>query len=388
MVVYEPREDSFLLLEAVNELASGKVLDMGTGSGLLAIVAAKSRRVKSVTATDVNKAALKVAATKAKEAGLKIIFVLRNLFQKVPNQKFDTIIFNPPYLPQDKGIRDKAVYGGKKGYETIEAFLNSSSRYLSESGRILLLFSSLTKKRKVDEIISGNCYDYEIFAEKPLFFETLYCYIIKKSQLLQELERRGISSIKKLAKGHRGVVYTGLWKGRAVAVKAERKDVSAARGRARRESKWLRILNRHKIGPKLLFCGKDYFAYEFVNGMFILEFIKSSNKKAIVSVIKKVLHQCHLLDRLELSKEEMHRPVKHIIVTSKRLPVLLDFERCHKSDKPKNVTQFLQFLSGGYVARLLLQKRIGIDEGRIRSLAGLYRKAGCLDKIISYISGL
>ncbi|MBI2141957.1 methyltransferase [Candidatus Woesearchaeota archaeon] len=388
MHAYEPREDSFLLLEAVKELASGKVLDMGTGSGLLAVEAAKLKSVKSVTATDISRAALKAAAANAKKEGVRISFVCSDLFVHVPEGKFDTIVFNPPYLPQDKGVSDKAVYGGKKGYETIERFFKSSSRYLSESGRILLLFSSLTKKQKVDEIISGNCYDYEIFAEKPLFFEILYCYIITKSRLLQELERKCVASVKKLAKGHRGVVYTGLCKGRNVAVKAERKDVSAARGRARRESKWLRLLNRHKIGPKLLFSGRDYFAYGFVNGRFILEFIKSSNRKMIKAVIKKVLKQCYLLDRLKVNKEEMHRPVKHIIVTSKGLPVFLDFERCHNARKPKNVTQFLQFLSGGYVARLLLQKRIGIDNGRIRSLAGHYRKVGGLDKIISYISGL
>ncbi len=374
MVVYEPREDSFLLLEAMKAHASGKVLDMGTGSGLLAIGAVKSRRVKSVTATDVNKAALKVAATKAKEAGLKIRFVLSNLFQKVPGQKFDTIIFNPPYLPQDKGISDKSIYGGRKGYETIERFLNSSSRYLSESGSILLLFSSLTKKQKVDEAVSNNCYDCEIFAEKPLFFETLYCYIIKKSLLLQDLERKGMTSVKKLAKGHRGVVYTGLCKGKKVAIKAERKDVSASRGRARRESKWLRLLNRHKIGPKLLFSGKDYFAYEFVNGRFISEFIKNSNKKTIVAVIKKVLQQCFLLDRLGISKQEMHRPVKHIIVTRQKKPVLIDFERCRKTSKPKNVTQFLQFLSGGYVNNLLHSKEISINAGELRALAGNYAR--------------
>src|SRR3989338_9032417 len=65
--VYEPAEDSQLLASAVEKYASGSVLDMGAGSGIQAITAAKKTGVKSVVAADVNDDALKHAAAAAEK---------------------------------------------------------------------------------------------------------------------------------------------------------------------------------------------------------------------------------------------------------------------------------------------------------------------------------
>ena len=70
------------------------------------------KSVKKVVATDINKDC-------KKNLGKGIKFIHSNLFNKIPKQKFGTVIFNPPYLPQDWGSRDATIYGGKKGYEII-----------------------------------------------------------------------------------------------------------------------------------------------------------------------------------------------------------------------------------------------------------------------------
>ena len=92
-------EDSALLAAAVEKHAYGNVLDMGTGSGIQAITAAKRKEVKSVVAVDVNGEALNFAAAAAeKEKGAgKITFAKSNLFGNIKGM-FDTIIFNQPYL--------------------------------------------------------------------------------------------------------------------------------------------------------------------------------------------------------------------------------------------------------------------------------------------------
>ena len=82
--------------------------------------------------------------------------------------------------------------------------------------------------------------------------------------------------------------------------------------------------------------------YEFVEGDFILDFIEKNNKKKIVKMLKDVLRQCFILDKLKINKLEMHHPVKHIIIDKK--PVLIDFERSYYTENPKNVSQFCQFL--------------------------------------------
>jgi predicted Ser/Thr protein kinase len=91
------------------------------------------------------------------------------------------------------------------------------------------------------------------------------------------------------------------------------------------------------------------FAYEYVPGDFILDYLDKQGVKRndVVAVLKQVFEQMFTMDHLGLNKEEMHHPVKHIIITPKGRPVLLDFERCKKRDKTHNVTQFGQFLISG-----------------------------------------
>lgn len=155
------------------------------------------------------------------------------------------------------------------------------------------------------------------------------------------------------AKGHRSLVYLINLKDKKFIKKVARKDIYK-QGHIENEAKWLKILNKYKIGPKLIESGKDYLICEFIDGERILDYwAKKKNPK----VILEVFNQLRLLDKLKVDKEEMHHPVKHIIVGKK--VVMIDFERCHQSLKPKNISQFCQFL----VSRKLLEvnKELLID---------------------------
>jgi HemK-related putative methylase len=370
-------EDSYLLLEEVKRYAYGKVLDLGTGSGVQAIEAAKSSRVKAVTAVDIDKKALETAKNNASDAGVrvykKIKFIYSDLFKKLKKQRFDTIIFNPPYLPEDKNFREKAIHGGKKGYELIERFFSAVNDYLAEDGIILLVFSSLTKKEKVNEATENYGFEKELLNEKRIFFETLYVYLARKSELLKKLNKKRIRKIKKFAKGHRGIVYAGRLKNSKAAIKIERKD-AAAKGRIRNEIKWLEVLNKHGIGPKIIYANKDYFICEFIEGRFILDFIENSNKNRVTAVLKELFKQCFAMDKLRINKEEMHHPLKHVIVNEKGKVILVDFERAHKTKKPKNVTQLCQFVIKDYVRKTLKNKGATINKEKVISAAKNYRK--------------
>src|SRR3989338_3883908 len=151
--VYEPREDSTMLEKHVRKYARGNVLDVGTGSGIQAIAAAQCRNVKSVLATDIQKGVIEYCRKNIKNK--KIRFIQSDLFEKVKG-RFDTIIFNPPYLPQELKLKDLTIEAGKKGYEVIENFLNDVNSFLKPGGIVLLVFSSLTKKGKVEEFIKNN----------------------------------------------------------------------------------------------------------------------------------------------------------------------------------------------------------------------------------------
>ena len=141
--VYEPREDSFLIQKHIKKYAKGIVLDMGTGSGILAEEAASSKNVVKLFAVDINESAIIHCIRHQKSK--KIIYAMSNLFslfkrdRRYMHLKFDTILFNAPYLPDDPNVKDSALDGGKQGYELICKFLNESKRFLKPKGKILLI---------------------------------------------------------------------------------------------------------------------------------------------------------------------------------------------------------------------------------------------------------
>ncbi len=345
MAIYQPREDSLMLAYQVKKYADGLVLDVGTGSGIQAKTAATKSNVKKIIAVDVNKRVISECKRKIKFR--KIEFLHSNLFdvfrksRKYKNIKFDTIIFNPPYLPKDHMKRDIAVIGGKRGYETIERFLDDVSEFLQQDGKVLITFSSLTNKNKVDEAVVKNLLTSTLLHSTRLFFEEIYVYLIRKSLILRRLEKLKIEKAKYFAHGKRGVVFSGLYKDKKVGIKTKRAE-SEAKGRIANETGFLKIVNRRGIGPKYLFTKKNILVYEFVEGIKIKDWLPKAKKTEIRRVFKNVLKQCFVLDQLKINKEEMHSPLKHVLLGKK--VTLIDFERAHETKAPKNVTQFLQFI--------------------------------------------
>jgi len=369
--VYDQREDSTLLEQYVRRYAKGSVLDMGTGSSIQAIAAAHNNKVKSVLATDIQKSTIKHCKENIKNK--KIRFVVSDLFKNIENKGFDTIIFNPPYLPQELKVKDLTLEGGKKGYEVIERFLNEANDFLKTDGIILIIFSSLTKKEKVEEFIRNNLLESEELAKKHIFFEDLYVYLIKKSTILKKLKNKKIREIKYFAKGKRGFVYVGRYNNKKVAIKVKNPK-SEAISRISNEINFLKLLNKKNIGPKLLFYDKDYLVYEFVDGIFIVDYLKNDEKANMKRVLKKILEQLFVMDKLRINKEEMSHPTKHIIIDKNNNPTLIDFERCHYTIKPGNVTQFCDFLISNNVIKTLKNSKININKNKLINAAKQYKK--------------
>ncbi|MFA6048698.1 MAG: HemK2/MTQ2 family protein methyltransferase [Candidatus Micrarchaeia archaeon] len=179
--VYEPLEDSFLLARLVRECARGKVLDVGTGSGLQAIVAAKNKEVSQVLALDLNPEALEVAAGNAKKNGVSEKMQVRksDLFSALSKDEvFDCIIFNPPYLPtaEDEKLQREinlAFDGGPDGRKEIDRFLEGFGWHLSRNGLLLLVQSSLADENKTLAILQSAGFDARVVSEEKFFFERI-----------------------------------------------------------------------------------------------------------------------------------------------------------------------------------------------------------------------
>ncbi len=171
-MIYEPREDSCLLEKYVKKLAVGDVLDLGTGSGIQALAAMK--RAKSVIASDINPEAVALARQKGINA------VVSDLFGNIKG-KFDTIIFNPPYLPEDEREDEEirlCTTGGKEGSEILERFLKEAKKHLAKDGQILLVVSSLTKD--AFKVFKKYGCSYKMLEEEKFPFETVYVCSIER----------------------------------------------------------------------------------------------------------------------------------------------------------------------------------------------------------------
>jgi release factor glutamine methyltransferase len=169
--VYTPDADTYLLLDAARaEVKAGdRVLEVGTGSGL---IAAELAKVTSVVATDINPHAVLCAREKGG------VVVQTDLFCGI-RSSFDVILFNPPYLPTqpEERINDWLEYaldGGLNGRVVIERFSEQVERVLAPGGRILLLISSLTGLPEVRDLFFEAGFVSEILLKKKIEDETLY----------------------------------------------------------------------------------------------------------------------------------------------------------------------------------------------------------------------
>lgn len=179
-MVYPPSEDSYFLEEQVKKHISNikdkskiKVLDMGSGSGIQAKEAIKAGiPAKNIVCADIDKEAVKQLKKQKLEA------IHSDLFSKIlKSNKFNLIIFNPPYLPEDEYDKEADTTAGKRGYETITRFLKQAKVHLAEKGIILLLFSSLSRPKIILKEAESLGYNFKLLAEKSVgFFERLFVY--------------------------------------------------------------------------------------------------------------------------------------------------------------------------------------------------------------------
>jgi len=169
--VYSPEADTVLLLDAARaEVRPGdRVLEVGTGSG---IIAAEIARIARVVATDINPHAV----LRARGAGVDVVRTDLTAGIRGP---FDLVLFNPPYLPTQPEERvndwlEYALDGGESGRTVIERFARSAGDVLAPDGRLLLLISSLTGLYEVQGLFAGLGYSAEIALQQDVEDEVLY----------------------------------------------------------------------------------------------------------------------------------------------------------------------------------------------------------------------
>jgi release factor glutamine methyltransferase len=148
--VYAPQEDTELLAGALSDEPvppGADVLDVGTGSGALAVGAA--RRGCRVTAVDVSRRAVCAARLNALRAGVPVRVRRGNLFAPVRGESFDLILANPPYVPAPDGGSPprgaaRAWDAGGDGRLVLDRICREAPALLRPGGVLLLVQSALS----------------------------------------------------------------------------------------------------------------------------------------------------------------------------------------------------------------------------------------------------
>lgn len=167
-----PRPETELLvmetLEAIQDRDQPKVLDLGTGSGCIAVAVAVNAPTASVTSVELSEPALEVAQRNAArhEVADRIILLPGNLFDPVSETvRFDVIVSNPPYvaahekesLEPDVRLHEpaSALFAGADGLDVIRRIAEDAPRFLMPGGTLLIEFSP-EQADAIADLLNGN----------------------------------------------------------------------------------------------------------------------------------------------------------------------------------------------------------------------------------------
>jgi len=182
--VYAPDDDSYILIEAVDNIDNtfNTALDMCCGTGIIGIYAAN--KSNKLTFCDILPDAVECAKMNCNIFGINADFIVSDLFENV-KEKFDLIMFNPPYLPTNKNTRIKgklnvALDGGANGRQIIDRFIHEFEAHLTVNGKVLMVSSSLSNTDKTVQTLINKGYIVKRVAEKSLFFEKLTVLLVAR----------------------------------------------------------------------------------------------------------------------------------------------------------------------------------------------------------------
>jgi release factor glutamine methyltransferase len=147
-----PRPETEHLVETAIQIVQGseaaRIVDVGTGSGAIAIALAKALPSAQVTAIDLSEAALAIARENAERNGVKVRFLQGDLLEPVAREAFSLIVSNPPYVPESERptlsveVRDyepaMALFAGPDGLDIYRRFISQAFSSLYAYGHILI----------------------------------------------------------------------------------------------------------------------------------------------------------------------------------------------------------------------------------------------------------
>ena len=148
------------------------VLDMGTGSGALALFAAKKKA--QVTAADIHPLAVETAQKNAQNMGLSLTVLLSDLFNEVPPYPFDYVLANPPYYPHNPKNNTEAAFFAGENLHYFERFFSKAGLFLQKNGIIYMILSEDCNWPLIEQYADQSGFASSIAYERKHWGERLF----------------------------------------------------------------------------------------------------------------------------------------------------------------------------------------------------------------------
>ncbi len=174
-MMYRPSDDSFLLFDSVKNLKARIAVDVGTGTGFIAINIASN--CDFVVGTDIDFGSIKEARNIIRDKKIhNIDLIVCDLISVLKDSSVDLVIFNPPYLPSDeyKTDIDMQTLQFYNNSDVIARFIIDARRVLTHYGSCYVIYSSLTDTQEMMRNACTLFNSVKVIAEKSFFFERLY----------------------------------------------------------------------------------------------------------------------------------------------------------------------------------------------------------------------
>jgi release factor glutamine methyltransferase len=190
--VHAPGPSSLELAALLGDCRGRSVLDLGCGTGLFAIAAARAG-ARDVWATDVDPRAAECAGRNALRNGADVRVARGDLFDPVAGRSFDLIVTNPPQTPAPEAARGPK-FGGEDGLRLFEPLLRQAPDHLRPGGRLLTMLISLADTRRLEAILAER-FRAEVVRERDRSFtkEEYEGYWPGLFAFLEDRRRRGLA---------------------------------------------------------------------------------------------------------------------------------------------------------------------------------------------------
>lgn len=166
--VFSPKyfTDSYWFgVEISNLVKNQKFLEIGTGTGIIALFAAL--KGASVTATDINPAAVNNCQANFSKHKIKGKVILSDLFDSLPeDEKFDFIFWNHPFFEAEEEVNDILLKAGfDHSYQSLERYLRQAHQFLSPKGKLLLGTGNAANLDRIFDICKNLSLKYSLLKE-------------------------------------------------------------------------------------------------------------------------------------------------------------------------------------------------------------------------------